>query len=324
MSELGNIYLSYGTQFNVSIANTYSYNVLSGSNLPVNSLIISSPVNEINNDIGTYSLLVTDIEGNPVRLTYTIKEGNGLGSDEKNKDIIYLKIDDDTIKDTNNGIAVDLSSFDNNIIYIKDNKFLVDTSKINNIASDSRGIAKPDNKTIKNDNTKIFVNTEKLTYSNNATNQYGILSNSDGIISINNGVISLNENNIPKAKTGVYGTIKADEYTITIQNAEPIVKTENLNYCNQNSFGIVSVDEDKILANSGELSVNTQSLNKANVDTLGILNIDNNTISINENDSITIPEYNILFDEIYSIEEEMNNNINSLENIKNDILIQVK
>ena len=78
MSKLGYISNSYGKQFNISVANTYSYNVLNGSNLPVNSIIIASNVNENNNDTGSYSLIATDSVGSPVRLTYTIKEGNGL------------------------------------------------------------------------------------------------------------------------------------------------------------------------------------------------------------------------------------------------------
>ena len=63
MSKLGYIQKSYGTNLEFGIANTYGYNILSGSNLPVNSIIIASPVDENNNDLGSYTLLATDYKG---------------------------------------------------------------------------------------------------------------------------------------------------------------------------------------------------------------------------------------------------------------------
>ena len=52
MSQLGYIYSSYGKHFNIGIANTYGENVLTGSNLPKNSIIISSPIDRDNEDLG--------------------------------------------------------------------------------------------------------------------------------------------------------------------------------------------------------------------------------------------------------------------------------
>jgi len=78
MSKLGNVRQSYGKQFNAAIANTYGTYVLGGSNLPSNTLIVASPVSQNNDDRGSYSLLITDYIGNPVRLTYTLREGTGM------------------------------------------------------------------------------------------------------------------------------------------------------------------------------------------------------------------------------------------------------
>ena len=72
MSKLGNIYLSYGKEFKISIANTYSNIVLSGSNLPVNSIIISSNVDDNFEDTGSYSLIATD--------NLLLEKSNGISS----------------------------------------------------------------------------------------------------------------------------------------------------------------------------------------------------------------------------------------------------
>ena len=62
MSKIGNIKLSYVKQFNTAIANTYSN--------------LSSNINENFEDIGSYSMIATDNEGNHVRLTYCKKQCN--------------------------------------------------------------------------------------------------------------------------------------------------------------------------------------------------------------------------------------------------------
>jgi hypothetical protein len=90
MSELGNINKSYGKPINISVANTYSTTVLNSKALPTNMIIISSPINNDGNDIGTYCLIATDNNGTGVRLSYTIQPGNGLNVDSMNGDIIKL------------------------------------------------------------------------------------------------------------------------------------------------------------------------------------------------------------------------------------------
>ena len=76
MSKIGNIKLSYLNQFNIAFANTYSN--------------ISSNINENFEDIGSYSMIATDNEGNSVRLSYCIKQCNGLYADESNSDVLIM------------------------------------------------------------------------------------------------------------------------------------------------------------------------------------------------------------------------------------------
>ena len=106
MSKLGNIKESYGKHYSIGVANAESNIVLSGGNLPKNSVIISSPYDsKLDEDKGSFSLIATDSEGNGVRLTYTLQEGNGLVTDG---DIIKLDIDNETIKvDKGNSLYID-------------------------------------------------------------------------------------------------------------------------------------------------------------------------------------------------------------------------
>ena len=104
MSKLGNIKESYGKQINIAVANTNGENVLASTILPKNNLIIASPVDADANDIGTYAIFITDNNGTPIRLSYTIQTGNGLTTDETNGDIIKLSIDNKTLKESIDGV----------------------------------------------------------------------------------------------------------------------------------------------------------------------------------------------------------------------------
>ena len=117
MTSLGNIYSSYGKSFSVAVANTYSNVVLSSNNLPENTIIIASNVDDNYEDTGSYSLIVTDNYGSPIRLTYTISEGNGLYYSDK-EDAISLNIDNDTIIYSYSGLKFNIDSKKNEC-YIK-------------------------------------------------------------------------------------------------------------------------------------------------------------------------------------------------------------
>ena len=71
MTKFNDISNSYGKPFSVIAANTYAYNVLNASNIIESSLVIASPYDIINEeDVGQHTLIMTDFEGNPTRLTY--------------------------------------------------------------------------------------------------------------------------------------------------------------------------------------------------------------------------------------------------------------
>lgn len=324
MSKLGNIYLSYGKEFKISIANTYSNVVLAGSNLPVNSIIISSNVDDNFEDTGSYSLIATDNEGSPVRLSYCFKPGSGLRNSDNNQDVLELKIDNKSIKSNVSGLYIDLSFLNSQNISLRDNRLSVNTDALTTASSVARGILRVDGETIYVDDDTLYINTEKLKYSDNATLTYGIVSYTDNILTIDNGVISLNEGNLPKADSENYGLITSDNNTISIEEGIMSVNTQNLKYASEEGFGIISVDNDKININEGILSVDSDKLNKATYTDIGTISIDGNTVIINEADQISINNYSELMSGLASLDSELSNELNELNEIKNEILSQIK
>lgn len=324
MTTLGNIYSSYGKAFNIAIANTYSNIVLSGNNLPENTIIISAPVDDKYEDIGTYSLLVTDNNGSPVRLTYTIKQGNGLVEDINDKDTLYLYIDDKYIKD-NEGLYINLSDIVSDTIYVNENNRLcVNTNKLKYSSSDNKGIVSVDGNTVKTDDDIIYINTEELNLANNSAGQYGIIAGGDSIINIDNGIISLNEDNLPLASDEDYGICKGDEYTVSVKGDSSLkVNTEHLNKATNDNYGIISVDNDKINSENGILKVNTDNLHKGNYVQKGIIGIDNNTITLNEDKQISVTNYENIVNDISYLVDSFNDISQKLNDLKEDILSQI-
>lgn len=323
MSKLGNIYLSYGKELKLSVANTYSNIILSGSNLPVNSIIISSNVDDMNNDTGTYSLIATDNDGNPVRLTYCIKPGNGLGLSDTDADVLELKIDNKSIKNSASGLTIDLS-FINSKNINKDNNILsVDIDKFP-IASDNiKGLVSVDGKTILNDEDTIFINTDELQYSDNSTGIYGIVSDTDGILSIDNGIVSINEDKLPYAEADKYGTIKSDNNTVNIEDGIITINTDRLRNANYNEYGIITVDGVKIKSNDGVLYIDTNNLEHASHTNLGTICIDGDTIKVNNKDQITISGYKDILDGLTNMSNKLNSEKAQFEDIKNSILSMI-
>ncbi len=85
-------------------------------------------------------MIATDNEGNSVRLSYCIKQCNGLYADESNSDVLILKIDNDTIKTSANSLNIDLSSFNHNNVYVENNELTVDNDLILISSERNRGI----------------------------------------------------------------------------------------------------------------------------------------------------------------------------------------
>lgn len=323
MSKLGNIYLSYGKELKLSVANTYSNIILSGSNLPVNSIIISSNVDDMNNDTGTYSLIATDNDGNPVRLTYCIKPGNGLGLSDTDTDILELKIDNKSIKNSSSGLTIDLS-FINSKNINKDNNILsVDIDRFPIASDNTKGLVSIDDKTILNDEDTIFVNTDELQYSDNSTGIYGIVSDTDGILSIDNGIVSINEDKLPYAEADRYGTVKSDNNTVNIEDGIITINTDRLRNANYDEYGIINVDGVKIKSNNGSLYIDTNNLEHASHTNLGTICIDGDTIKVNNKNQITISGYKDILDGLTNINNKLNSEKAQFEEIKNSILSMI-
>lgn len=326
MTSLGNIYSSYGKSFSVAVANTYSNVVLSSNNLPENTIIIASNVDDNYEDTGSYSLIVTDNNGSPVRLTYTIKLGNGLVEDIDNSDIISLNIDNTTIKSTSYGLSIDLRYLSNDTVFVNENgKLEIDTSKFDVASENVKGILNVDGNTIiTNEDSVISVNSENLMLSNNDTGQYGIVSSSDGNFDINNGIISLNESNLPIASNEEYGMVKGDEYTIVVNDDSSLsVNTQNLTQATNENYGITIPDDAKVSSNNGELYVNTTSLSDASSSNIGVISIDNNTIVLNDNNQITIKDSENILNSIEELSYSLNSILDKFNSLKEEILSQI-
>lgn len=307
MSRLGYIENSYGKSFSVSVANTYSFNILGHEeSLPSNTLIIASNVDEDNNDIGTYSLLMTDSYGTPIRLTYTLSEGNGLYYSSED-DYLSLRMDEKGIIYTENGLSLNLSEYLSDIFVpdVEKNSISINKDKIPISDYNTLGISYIDGKTILVDDGEIFANTSALTYSNNNTNEYGIAIGDGDSITVNNGIVSLNIEYISRADENLYGLSMADGVTVNSNNGELTVITSNLDRATTESKGISRPNANSlIIGNDSKLIVNTENLDTATNNSKGISKIDVNTLIINDNNRIEVKDYKYIISSLDKYKEE--------------------
>jgi hypothetical protein len=102
ISKVGYVLEMHGNKFNMSVTNAPAHQILNNSNTNIligSSLIISSPITDNYLDTGTPSMFMTDREGNPLRLTYTMQPGNGLVLDDPEfTGVLKMNIDNSTIK----------------------------------------------------------------------------------------------------------------------------------------------------------------------------------------------------------------------------------
>ena len=319
MSKLGYISQSYGKEFKISVANTYSYNIIGGTNLPSNTLIISSNIDSEGNDTGTYSLLVTDYLGTSVRLTYTIKEGNGLYYSNDN-DSISLNIDNDTIVSDGNGdLSLNILPHLSDWFNVDENgNISINTIKFPDSSINEYGISSIDNETIKSDDDTIYVNTQNLRYSNNSTNEYGIAIGDGNTIISQNGYLSLNTDSFPKANNSEYGFVKGDNNTINIENGIISVNTDNLNIATDVNYGISKPDSKTIIFNENDLiTINEKNLSISSDTSYGLSKIDTSTIKI-ESDKISMkdyPSFKNLMDKYQNQYDEYTTEINKIKEV---------
>lgn len=316
MSRLGYIEKSYGNEFTSAIANTYGYLVLNGSNLPNNSIIIASPVNEFNDDIGSYSVLATDYQGKAVRLTYTISEGNGLYTNSN--DVLRLNIDNYTIKDNNKKISINLNSIiDNKSIYLNSKgKFSVSTNDLKHIDTSSRGVYRIDEDTIKVFDNILSVQTANLDYSNDAGNQKGIgLGDGETIVS-NNGIFSVKVDNLRKTSDTDNGLAFTSNEEVNIKNGIISINTDKLQKSSTEYFGIGKPDGNSIqLDADGAFKANINSFHEGTTTSRGLVRYNDISFS-GDNGVLSVNKFSQISDNIYIAKDNLEKIKDKLEDIR--------
>lgn len=288
MSRLGNIQQSYGKQVTIAVANTNGSTVLASEVLPKNALIIASPVvtdNQIVYDSGTYSMVMTDANGEAVRLTYTIKEGSGLYANSSNPDILKLGIDKRTLVTNENGqLTVNTTKIIDNstLVFNAANRIEVNPINLTHAGLNTRGVFAIDGETIKTNTIgQIYVDAQNLDRANN--NQAGVVTSDNKTIYIDsNGVLSVVTQNLNKATSSAAGVVKIDGKTIKSNDNTIYVDVDYLERSTNYIGGVSKIDNNTITATNGILSVDINKLSKSSKNTFGLSKIDNKGIIIKD------------------------------------------
>lgn len=270
MSQLGNIKNSYGKQFAIAIANTTADNIMKASNLPKNTLILSAPAKKTNiEDLPGTAILVTDSYSQPILLTKTLKEGNGL---VYKNDSIGVEIDKSTIKTNNKGeLYIDINAIISNSLEIE-----LDSNgslSINNVlmqrASTTKfGVVKLDGNSIKSDNGMLYVDTSKIDHAANGF--AGTVIGDNSTIIVNNGIPNVIVSNLDKCTNVNVGTMKVDGKTLKSENGVISANESDL-ACTETAIGLIKPDGKTINAQNGVLSANISGIAKASVSTKGTI-----------------------------------------------------
>ncbi len=309
MSRLNDIHSSYGKTFGMAVANTSSYNVMTVIGLPKNTLIVASPDEE------THSMIVTDNDGNPVRLTYDIMTGNGI---VENNGTLSLEVDNSMfVEDSIGNLSLEKSSLIDNITIKKEkDKLVVDTQEIAKASATKLGVVKVDGTTITSDKGTIYVDTSDLDYSNNNTGTFGTIKGSD-TIKANNGILSVNANNLKKASNSSYGILKADNSTIVSNDGILSVNINSFRRASSTYYGISKPDNNSIYKSSGNnLQINYNAIRKASYISFGVVKPDNMTTEVN-NGVLSIKNYSSIQQSIISLGSTINDLDSRLVSIEN-------
>lgn len=313
MSKLGNISESFGKQIGIAIANTNGENVLASTILPKNNIIISSPVDADANDIGTYAMFITDNNGVPVRLSYTIQTGNGLNVDPNNADVVKLTIDKKTLKENNGVLLLSTKDIaDGNTLFTNEKSQLqVNTYALTVATNEQSGLIGLDDYTVKsNQNGNIYVETENLDRANES--QVGVVISDNKTVHIDSdGVIHVNTSALKYGCSDHAGVVKYDEKTLYTSYDYLKVNTNGLKYATNTTYGVSKCDGYTVTSNNGVYSVNVDNLNKCSDTVFGVVKSDDNSTVVN-NDTMCVREY----DKIVS---NINNIMSRIESVKEKI-----
>ena len=316
MSKLNDIHSSYGKSFGMAIANTYSYNVVNAIELPKNMVIIAAP-----NDNGQHSMLVTDNDGTPIRLTYDIVTGNGLVD---NNGSLSLEVDNTTFfENTNKELSINVSSLvDNTTIQVASDKMNVSTQNMPKASKSSFGVVKVDGSTILSDNGRIYANTSKLDFANNKAGIYGIIKPNNAILATN-GVLSINNDIIDKATNSSFGVVKPDNTSIVSNNGILSVSINSFRIASSTYYGISKPDDDSIYkTNQNSLKINYNALKRASENSFGLVKPDNNS-TIVTNGVLGVKNYSVMQQTILELDSTINDLDNRLKAIEDELNILV-
>lgn len=279
MSKFGDIINSFGHNLNFVITNTSGENVLNNTVI-ANSFIIAAQQKETcggigiptHEDNGIYSILCSDNNGESVRFTYTLSEGNGIICDN---DIVYFDYDNNFTINNSEQLSLNIKNFiDNQSLKLSNNKITADVNNIGIASEDYAGIVNIDDITIKMlNNSNIYVNTDCLTNANH--NSYGIMRSDNNTLNINNGVLSVDTNKLQKCSDSYYGIAKCDNKTIKLHNNKLTVNINELKKASETTYGLIKLDGKTLLSNNGVIYVNVNNLSKGTNDNHGVIKLDN-------------------------------------------------
>ena len=251
-TQLGNVTKIYGQKRGTTVTNLNGETIMSSSYLKGNTFIVSAPQTINKEDIGTYSLFMTDSEGQPVRLSYTIQPGNGLviGRDGvpadtgDDLDVISMAIDNYSIKaddpDYPSAIYVKKENIiDNNTLMVvtpsdRPSCIKVITENLDHAGTTSTGfgIAKGDENTIMTYDGILYVNTRNLDYADDDSDTHGIIdanNNPYRTVRSDNGILSVWTQNLDRADVDSVGVVKPDG-TYTFTNEDGTLTVSNFVY----------------------------------------------------------------------------------------------
>ena len=322
MSKLHDIQNSYGNNFSIIVANTYSYNVMNASGLPKSSMIIAAPFDKNSyEDVGNYSMIVTDYEGSPVRLTYSFETGNGLKFEN---DKLEFTIDGNTIVEKNQKLAATLSNIiDMNTLTSVDGKIFVNSQSLGNTSQYEQGLYKIDNNSIQSFNGMLHVDMSGLDHASD--DLPGVVEPDNVTVTADNGVLSIITENLQTGTNTSYGVIKVDNDTIHSDDGVLKVDSQDLKVLRNNGKMLVKGDESTIRQDNGELSFDESSIPYASPSNFGKVKIDPETLYVDQN-GILHPKQNNNIAIIYDYNEaldELENRVAALDEMVNSGLVSM-
>jgi len=293
-TQIGNTTKAYGREYNISVSNIGGENILASDYLKENTIIIDSKIDNNLEDVGSYALFVTDINGKAVRLTYTIQPGSGLYIDPNDTDVIRMVIDENSIMaDDGDEIYVNKHNIiDNYTLEVspddntaKRGRIGVVTANLEKSSPVRWGITKGDENT-------TYVNYEGL-WENvhdyaSGTRSFAYVFDENGQ-PIPTGEISVNTQNLETVddtynRNGIVVHSSEMNRTIKAENGKLEVLTYNLQRADNNYgyYGIAIGDGSTITATSGVLGVITEGLKHSTSNSFGISKGDELTIHTND------------------------------------------